>query len=49
MSVITLLRLPDVRDGLKPVYRRILSHHAPPGLTKRTLSQVGTGGGRCAG
>ena len=42
MSVIVSRALPDVRDGLKPVHRRILYRRAGRRLRRRAaLSQVG--------
>jgi DNA gyrase subunit A len=40
MSVIVSRALPDVRDGLKPVHRRILYTMNEMGLTRARLSQV---------
>ena len=50
MSVITQRALPDVRDGLKPVHRRIFVHHAR--ARKRPQpphAQICRYGGCCAG
>lgn len=42
MSVIVARALPDVRDGLKPVHRRILYASQEGGIRCRTaLSQIG--------
>ena len=46
MSVIVSRALPDVRDGLKPVQRRILHPMHPPGLrpTPPYRNRAATGG-----
>jgi DNA gyrase subunit A len=40
LSVVTSRALPDVRDGLKPVQRRILYRHAARRSTARTSKYV---------
>ena len=40
MSVIVGRALPDVRDGLKPVHRRILYTMYESGLTQRSLAEL---------
>ena len=45
MSVIVARALPDVRDGLKPVHRRILYAMNESGLTPSTrVQEVGVDG-----
>ena len=50
MSVIVSRALPDVRDGLKPVHRRVLYAMYDAGNTSRSaLQEIGSVGRRCHG
>ncbi len=45
MSVIVGRALPDVRDGLKPVHRRVLSRHAGAGQRlEQAVQEIGPRG-----